>query len=205
MKNQLNTQERSPKLAESKLPLQPPLLVNIWLLILGVGLLSVAISSVAIISLTNTGGLEKDPHKQTTIATQKPAATGGNWWSTIVLLGAGVASAGAIYKWRHNLSSFPKRRLTRRQQRKRSLKQGEKIATTTEIAPIDNSLITNLEAAPEPLIEESLPVEVTPEIAVLPPEENSSSNLGEQSLAEMMDIRQHLSLAAILQDFKRPD
>lgn len=159
----------------------------------------------AIISLTNTGRVDKDPTKQTTIATQKPASIGGNWWSTIVLLGAGVASAGAIYKWRSNLSFLPKRGLTRRQQRKLSLKQGEKIAPITEVAPVDNSLIIDLEPTQQPLQEESLPVEVTPEIAVLPPEENSSSNLGEQSLAEMMDIRQHLSLSAILQDFKRPD
>ncbi len=204
MKNKSNTQERQLNLTESKLPNKPPFLIYLWLLIIGVGLLSIAISSVAIVSLTNTGRVDKDPTKQTTMATQK--SDGGNWWSTIVLLGAGVASAGAIYKLRHNLSSsLPKRGLTRRQQRKLSLKQGEGTVTTTEIAPIDNSLLVNLETAPEPLLEESLRVEVTPEIAVLPPEENSSSNLGGQSLAEMMDIRQHLSLSAILQDFKRPD
>lgn len=203
MKNKSNTQERQLNLTESKLPNKPPFLMYLWLLIIGVGLLSIAISSVAIVSLTNTGRVDKDPTKQTTMATQKP--DGSNWWSTIVLLGAGVASAGAIYKWRHKLSSLPKRGLTRRQQRKLSLKQGEGTVTTTEIAPVDNSLLVNLETAPEPLLEESLPVEVTPEIAVLPPEENSSSNLGGQSLAEMMDIRQHLSLSAILQDFKRPD
>ena len=203
MKNQLNTQERSPNLTESKLP-NKPFLLYLWLLIIGVGLLSIVISSVAIVSLTNTGRVDKDPTKQTTMATQKP--DGGNWWSTIIVLGAGVAGAGAIYKWRHKLSSLPKRGLTRRQQRKLSLKQGEGTATTTEIAPVvDNSLLVNLEAEPEPLQAESLPVEVTPEIAVLPPEENSSSNLDGQSLAEMMDIRQHLSLSTILQDFKRPD
>ncbi len=203
MKNQLNTQERQLNLTESKLPNKPPLLLYLWLLIIGVGLLSIAISSVAIVSLTNTGRVDKDPTKQTTMATQKP--DGGNWWSTIIVLGAGVASAGAIYKWRHKLLSLPKRGLTRRQQRKLLLKQGEGTVTTTEIAPTDNSLLVNLEAAPEPLLAESLPVEVTPEIAILPPEENSSTNLGGQSLAEMMDIRQHLSLSAILQDFKRPD
>jgi len=148
MKNKSNTQERQLNLTESKLPNKPPFLMYLWLLIIGVGLLSIAISSVAIVSLTNTGRVDKDPTKQTTMATQKP--DGSNWWSTIVLLGAGVASAGAIYKWRHKLSSLPKRGLTRRQQRKLSLKQGEGTVTTTEIAPVDNSLLVNLETAPEP-------------------------------------------------------
>lgn len=202
MKNYLSTHEEPPpKLAESQRPNKSSLLIYLWLLILGVGV-SITIAAIAIISLTNTGRVEKDPTQQTTIPSQQETTPTG-WLPTIALLGAGVASTVAIYKWRHNLPTLPKRGLSRRQQRRLIIKQGGTTAakTTTKIPPLP---------VPEPLLETQLRepdlIDDAPIVTVLPPENaQSPSDLGGQSLAEMMDIRQHFSLSAILQDFKRPD
>ncbi len=216
MKNNPNTQERSPVLSasppSSSHQQKSPLLANHpWLLVVGVGILSIALAAVAIFSLTSTGRVE-NPAKQTTTPTQ--FATPGNrsnsspnWLLTIVLLGAGTASVVAIYKWRQHLPNLPKRGLSRRQQRKLSLQQAKTPAIESPIEAEDAALNADLETLLELL--EDQPVEpvvmdVTPTIAVLSPEEDRPSNLGGQSLAEMMDIRKHLSLTAILQDFKRP-
>lgn len=190
MRNNSNTPERSPSLTKSNLP-KSRFLVHPWLLIVGGGVLSIAIASVAIISLTNTGRIAKDPSKQTTLATQKVDSAFGNWWA-MALLGAGVASTVVIFKWRHNLPIVFKGGRSRRQQRQLLLKQCAGIATeiTPEIAP----LIENQSVQPS-----------SPIVTVLPPERDQPSDLGEPSLAEMMDIRKHLSLTEILQDFKRPD
>ena len=205
MKNNLHTQARSPNLTKSNLPNQRPILLSLWLLIFAVGALSLAISAIAIINLTNTGNLEKDPSKQTTVATQTPyqnqSNSSPNWLLTIVLLGSSVAITRAVYKRRHNLPKFSRRGLTRRQQRKLSLQEVQ-ATTATET---DTSTFINLEATPEPLITAPLILEAPPKIAVLPPEEDASSYPSGESLAEMMDIRKHLSLETILQDFKRPD
>ncbi|WP_009631298.1 hypothetical protein [Synechocystis sp. PCC 7509] len=205
MTNHLNTQEPPPKLTESKLPNKSPLLIYLWLLILGFGALSMAIAAIAVVSLTNTGRTDKDSSQQTTIASQKaPTPTGGNWLPTIALMGAGVASTVAIYKWRHNLPTIPKRGRSRRQQRRLMLKQGETVGNKTTTVEVEPPPI------PEPLLEtqsvETDLIDNTPVVTVLPPEPTQvSSDLSGQSLAEMMDIRKHLSLSAILQDFKKPD
>ncbi len=221
MKNNPHTQERSPVLSASPPPTshqqqKSPLLANHpWLLVVGVGILSIAIATVAIFSLTSTGRVE-NPTKQTTTPTQfatpdNRSNSSPNWLLTIVLLGASTASAVAIYKWREHLPNLPKRGLSRRQQRKLLLQQGQNAkarAIETPIATEDTALNADLETLLELL--EDQPVEpvvmdVTPTISVLPPEDAQPNNLGGQSLAEMMDIRKHLSLGAILQDFKRPD
>ncbi len=186
MPNNSNTKERSPTLTKSNLP-KSRFLVHSWLLIVGGGLLSIAIASVAIISLTSTGRIAKDPSRQTTLATQKVDSAGGNWWA-MALLGAGVATTVVIFKWRPNLPIVFKGGRSRRQQRRLLLKQGAAIAT--EITPE----IENQSVQPS-----------SPTVTVLPPEKAQTSDLGEPSLAEMMDIRKHLSLTEILQDFKRPD
>lgn len=219
MKNHSNTQERSPiteSIPTSRRP-QPLLVAHPWLIVVGVGLLSIAIATVAIFSLTSTGRVEKDPTKQTTIATQTQNLPRNgrrdvsiNWWLIIVVLGAGAASVVAVYKWQH--LSNPKRELTRRQQRKLRQQNREAKNPPIEIeiaAESDSSNAKNLKTAPE-LIEleqlvEPILMDVTPTIAVLSPEAERKSDLAGQSLAEMMDIRKHLSLAEILQDFKRPD
>ncbi len=218
MKNHANTKERSPiteSTPTSRRP-QPLLVAHPWLIVVGFGLLSMAIATVAIFSLTSIGRVEKDPAKQTTIAnqTQNPPANRRrdvsiNWWVIVGLLGAGAASVIAVYKWQH-LSS-PKRGLTRRQQRKlRQQSKGANLPIETEIAAEhDSSNPKNFKPTPE-LIEDAQLIEpvlmdVTPTIAVLSPEAEGNSDLNGQSLAEMMDIRKHLSLAEILQDFKRPD
>ena len=190
MQNNSHTPERSPNLTESNLP-KSRFLVYSWLPIVVGGALSLAIASVAIISLTSTGRIAKDPSKQTTVATQKVTSTGGNWWA-MALMGAGVATSVVIFKWRHNLPIISKGGRSRRQQRRLLLKQCAGIATeiTPEIAP----LIENQSVQPS-----------SPIVTVLPPEKDQTSDLGGSSLAEMMDIRQHLSLTEILQDFKRPD
>ena len=97
-----------------------------------------------------------------------------------------------------------KRGLTRRQQRKLRQHTGAKIPPIqTEIAAEnDSSKAENLNV---PELAEPILMDVTPTIAVLSPEAERKSDLDGQSLAEMMDIRKHLSLAEILQDFKRPD
>lgn len=189
MQNNSHTPERSPNLTESNLP-KSRFLVYSWLPIVVGGALSLAIASVAIISLTSTGRIAKDPSKQTTVATQKVTSTGGNWWA-MALMGAGVATSVVIFKWRPMLIVFKGGR-SRRQQRRLLLKQGAGIVTeiTPEIAP----LIENQSVQPS-----------SPIVTVLPPEKAQTSDLGGSSLAEMMDIRQHLSLTEILQDFKRPD
>lgn len=225
MKNHSNTQERSPKLIESNPSIRRrqnklQLLTNHpWLLVVGVGALLMAIAAVAILSLTHTGRIEKDSTKQTTTFNQKTPITTNrnpnsspNWLLTIVLLSGGAASAVAIYKWRRHLPTIAKRELTRRQQRKLLLQQGKKTTTpliTKEITLENNSSSSNLKTVSEVILEDT-PVEpilmdVTPTIALLPPEETQPSDLGSQSLAEMMDIRKHLSLAAILQDFRRKE
>ncbi len=201
-----STQERSPQLAESNLPTSTqqnklPLLANHpWLIVVGVGMLSVAIAAMAIFSLTNIGRVEKDPAKQTTVTTQKQP-TKSNWLPTIILLGAGTGAI-ALYKLRSHLPTFSGRGLTRRQQRKLSLQQGKNTATvaskTNQTAPV-----------PEPIVEdqliEAVLMDVTPTITVLPPETERSNHPDREPLAEMMDIRKHLSLSAILnEDFKRP-
>ncbi|MBW4663998.1 MAG: hypothetical protein KME01_07335 [Chroococcus sp. CMT-3BRIN-NPC107] len=214
MKNNSSTQERSPKSIESELPKSPqqksPLFANHpWLLVVGVGALSMAIALVAVFSLTNTGRVAKDPTKQTTIlvAPQQPTPTktknnsSPNWILIIFLLGASVASVGAIYKWRPSLLSSPKRGLTRRQQRRLSRQKGNRPPTATAAVATEIPLETSiLENQPVPQ-----PGDDTPFITVLPPEKANPNDFGGQSLAEMMDIRQHLSLAAILQDLERPD
>ena len=191
MPNNSNTKERSPSLTKSNLP-KSRFPVHPWLLIVGGGLLSIAIASVAIISLTNTGRIAKDPSKQTTLTTQQVDSAGGNWWA-IALLGAGMASATVIFKGRHNLPIVFKGGRSRRQQRRLLLKQGTGMA---EITP---------EIAPKPLIENQSVKPSSPIVTVLPPERDQPSDLDGPSLAEMMDIRKHLSLTEILQDFKRPD
>ncbi len=187
MRNNSNTQERSPSLTKSNLPKKSRFLVHPWLLIVGGGVLSIAIASVAIISLTSTGRIAKDPSKQTTLATQKVDSAFGNWWATMALLGAGVASTVVIFKWRP-MPIVSKGGLSRRQQRRLLLKQGADMA---EITP---------EIAPKPLIENQSVKPSSPTVTVLPPERDQTTDL-----AEIMDIRQHLSLTEILQDFKRPD
>ena len=192
MRNNSNTQERSPSLTKSNLPKKSRFLVHPWLAIVGSVVLSIAIASVAIISLTSTGRIAKDPSKQTTLATQKVDSVGGNWWATMALLGAGVASTVVIFKWRPMPIVFKGGR-SRRQQRRLLLKQGAGMA---EITP---------EIAPKPLIENQSVEPSSPTVTVLPPERDQTTDLNGPSLAEMMDIRQHLSLTEILQDFKRPD
>lgn len=223
MKKNQNIQERSPTLTESnpltsrqlskRINTSQLLATHPWLLVVGVGGISIAIALVAIFSLTHTGRVEKNPSKQTTIVTQRQTTpppksnSSPNWLPTIILLGAGVASTVAIYKWRSHLPTIAKRDLTRRQQRKLLLQKGADIATAT-IKTENNPLSSELETFPpsqvedQPLVE-PIPTDIAPIITVLPPEETQSSALGEQSLAEMMDIRKHLSLSAILQDFKR--
>ncbi len=214
MKNQPSTQERSPNLTSnpsiSRRQNKLSLLAYPWLLVVGSGALLMAIATVAILSLTNTGRIEKDPTKQTTLFNQTTTPTKSqsnsspNWLPTIFILSAGVASVVAIYKWRLPIA---KRNLTRRQQRKLSLQQGRKTTTTpitNEITLENNSSPSNLdvlEAIPEDLPVEPILMDVTPNIALLPPEQAQ----GSQSLAEMMDIRKHLSLDAILQDFRRKE
>jgi hypothetical protein len=188
MPNNSHTSERSPSQTKSNLPKKSRLLVYSWLPIVVGGVLSLAIASLAIISLTNTGRIAKDPSKQTTIASQK-VATQGNRWLTVVLLGAGVATSVVVFKLRPNLPIIFQNRRSRRQQRRLLLKQNTGIAT--EITP-----------EIEPLIETPSVQPSSPTVTVLPPEQDRT---GEPSLAEMMDIRKHLSLTEILQDFKRPN
>lgn len=190
MPNNSNTPERSPSLTKSNLP-KSRFSVHPWLPIVGGGVLSIAIASVAIISLTSTERIAKDPSKQTTLATQKVDSAGVNWWA-MALLGAGVASTVVIFKWRPNLPIVFKGGRSRRQQRRLLLKQGASMAT--EITPEIEPLIENQAVKPS-----------SPIVTVLPPERDQTSDLDGLSLAEMMDIRKHLSLTEILQDFKRPD
>jgi hypothetical protein len=192
MPNNSHTSERSPSQTKSNLPKKSRLLVYSWLPIVIGGVLSIAIASLAIISLTNTGRLAKDPSKQTTTVTRKVTSPKGNGWLTVVLLGAGVATTVVIFKWRPNLPIIFQNGRSRRQQRRLLLQQNAAIAT--EITP-----------EIEPLIEPQSVQPSSPTVTVLPPEQERTSDLGEPSLAEMMDIRKHLSLTEILQDFKRPN
>lgn len=169
-----------------------------------------AIALLAVFSLTNTGRVAKDPTKQTTIlvAPQQPTTTktdnnsSPNWVLIIFLLGAGVVSAGAIYKYLPSLLSSPKRGLSRRQQRRLAQqKANQPPIATAEVAteiPVEVSILENQPL--EPQLGDDPPM-----ITVLPPEKAKPNDFNGQSLAEMMDIRQHLSLAAILQDLERPD
>jgi hypothetical protein len=219
MNNHPNTQERSLNANDStNLPQhKSSLLANYpWLLLVLVGILLMAIAAMAINSLTDTGSKEKDFTKQTTIvdqkATQSKSNSSSGWLPTILLLMVAGTSAVAIYKWRRHLPIIAtKRRLTRRQQRKQALQEDKTatpVATTPEMTLENTALNSELETLLEVLLEDQVvePVmDITPTITVLPPEQAQSNNLDGQSLAEMMDIRQHLSLATILQDFKRPD
>lgn len=215
MEDHQSTQQQSPDLKHSKLArtdrrpklLPPNLLVALlkrypWLLWSGmwVLLLSAAafISSIAIFSLMHTGRVAHQELPQP-IATENPAKA-SQTTSTMFLwvLGAVAltcSAAGYLASQRSNSSSSsakpekPVKRSaaripTRRQRRRRSRR---------ELLPSP--------PPPEPKpITPPVPAEIEPVVTVLPPEESHPLDTGEESLAEMMDIRKQRSLSSILDE-----
>lgn len=172
---------------------------GVWVLLLSAAAL---ISSIAILSLTHTGRTAHEEPQPTPIATENPAKTSQtNNVSSLWVLGAIALTCGAGYlviSKRLN-SSSPRlakplkrssaRTPTRRQRRRRSLQGLPPVSTPPE---------------PIPTVTSPVPADVEPVVTVLPPEEIRPLDSGEESLAEMMDIRKQRSLSSILgETFKK--
>ncbi len=201
-----------------------------WLIWGGMWLLLLLISVASIISLTHPPGVEPEEPQQKPVVVEKPTKISPQTDRTLPLLVLSAAAftltAGSlvIIKFRYSKARSPKRSLTRRQQRKLML---EAQAATTQSEPLTPPAPTpaaqsgvTVQASEKPLnaaevievLDNSLlstannstqnndlkPEE--PLVTVLPPEENDLADVGEESLAEKMDIRKHRSLSSILQD-----
>lgn len=110
-------------------------------------------------------------------------------------------------KLRQSANSSAQAVLTRRQLRRRRLKAQPSVFTPPEppvklSVPVETELIVT---APLPSENQVLAnTEISPpEATALPLQENPATDPGEDSLAEMLDIRKRLSLSAILRDCDR--
>lgn len=171
-----------------------------WLIWSGVWVFLLAITAIALFSLTHTGHVEQTP-EPTPVAAEKPAAKSSQTGNpmTLWLLGAVALSCAAgslvIYKrlknpsWPSQLRKRVKRSsaqvLTRRQQRQQQPQESPPVPT-----PVVESLAPVATA----------PDETEPMVTVVPPEESHPLDSGEESLAEMMDIRKQRPLSSILRD-----
>lgn len=213
MKNNQTTQQQSSESSDSKIAQSNPAgkltgfnslfkLLNHhpWLIWSGVWTLLLAITAIALFSLTHTGLVEQEP-EQIPIAAENPAATSSQTGNPIplLLLGAVALSCAAgslvIYKrrtdpsWprqlRKRVKSSSAQVLTRRQQRQQRLQESPPVPTPVvePLAPVA-----------------TVPEETEPVVTVVPPEESHPLDSGEESLAEMMDIRKQKPLSSILRD-----
>lgn len=173
-----------------------------WLILPGVWVFLIALTAIALFSLTYTGRVQQEEPKPTPVATDNLPETSSQASNPIALwlLGTATLTCAAgylvIYK-RLNSSSRPAKLrervkrsftqgLTRRQQRKRLLQESPPVSTPLEPLP--------------PVV--PVPTEIEPVVTVVPPEESHPLDSGEESLAEMMDIRKHQSLSSILGNSK---
>lgn len=213
MENNQTTQQQSSESSDSKLaqsnPVGKPTGLNSvfallnhrpWLIWSGVMAFLLAITAIALFSLTHTGNVEQEL-EPTPVAGENPAATSSQTGNpmTLWLLGAVALSCAAgslvIYKRLNDPSRSGKLRkrvkrssaqvLTRRQQRQQRLQESPPVPT-----PVVEPLAV---VAP-------VPVETEPVVTVVPPEESHPLDSGEESLAEMMDIRKQRPLSSILRD-----
>lgn len=220
MENNQSTQQSSAKLTQSNR--RPRQTVNWnflltllkhspWLIWVGVLVLLFAISFNAISSLIYGSNLPQAEPQPTPVTTQKPVKTSSQTSSYphLWLFGAVALScvAGSLVIYKRLNSSQPHQRrlrssgraLTRRQQRKRTIKAlpSERNSRSTTRQRQTSSISTAVESPlpSTPVLDKSEPV-----VKVLTPEESQPIDSGEESLAEMMDIRKQRSLSSILQN-----
>lgn len=218
MENNQSTQQSSAKLTRSNR--RPRQTVNWnflltllkhspWLIWVGVLVLLSAISFNAISSLIYGGNLPQAEPQPAPIAAQKPAKTSSQTTSypQLWLFGAVALScvAGSLIIYKRLNSSQPHqlrlrssgRSLTRRQQRKRTIKALPSSFPLRKppLSAITSSISTAVESPSPttPVLDKSEPV-----VTVLTPESSQRLDSGEESLAEMMDIRKQRSLSSIL-------
>ena len=211
MENNQSTQQQSSELSDSQVaqsgqPLEKPagrkslleLLKSYpWLLWSGLWVFLLAITAIAIFSLIHTTSMEKEQPEPTHVTADKSAKTSSQTANPIPLwlLGAVVVSCAAgslvFYKWLKNPSRPHKRvkrssaqLLKRRQQRQKQLQESLPVPTPLEPLPPVAPVLAETE----------------PEVTVLPPEESHLLDSGEESLAEMMDIRKQRPLSEFLRD-----
>lgn len=203
-----------------------------WLIWGGVGVLLLAIAAIAILSLTHPISLEQEPEPKPIAAERPiETSFQRDSYVPLWVVGAAALTFATgslvIFKllnsssWSFKLRGSSGRALTRRQQRKLLLQGYSSVHTqpepsppapiSVEIEPVvilppeeSHSLTSAEESLAEMLDDSSLSTseiaESEPVVTVLPPE-NHLVDSGE-SLAEIMDIRKHRSLASILQNSK---
>ncbi len=202
MDNNQNTQQQSPdlsysKLAQSKITLSAKLdsLLELIkdrprLVLSGTWVFLVAIAAIAALSLSHTNRekqAESQPPLVAATPVLEPAKTSshmGLWLLGTVALTFGAGSF-VIYK-QLNRSSW--------------LRQSIQNSSTAVLTPPTEQEISSLEPK-EPVstsIESAMPAETELDVMVLSPQDSHRHDSGEESLAEMMDIRKQLSLSSIL-------
>ena len=211
MENNQSTQQSSElsdsQVAQSDEPLEKPagrksplelLKYYPWLLWSGLLVFLLAITAIAIFSLTHTGLMEKEQPEPKPVTPEKTVKTSSQSANPIPLwlLGTVVVSCAAgslvFYKW---LKKPSQSRLRKRVKRSSAqvLKRRQQRQKQLQSPPVPTP--------PEPLLPVApVPAEKESEVTVLPPEESHLLDSGEESLAEMMDIRKHQSLASFLRD-----
>lgn len=216
MEDHQSTQQQSSELKHSKLaqtdrgsklPSSNPLIALLkrhpWLLWSGMWVLILSaaafISSIAIFSLMHTGRIAHQELPRPTVATENPAKASQTtstmflWVLGAVALTCSAAGYLAISQRLNSSSSAkpgkPVKRSAQtptRRQRRRRLRH-ELLPSPTPPKPM-------------PTVTPAVPAEVEPVVTVLPPEESHPLDTGEESLAEMMDIRKQRSLSSILDE-----
>ena len=176
-----------------------------WLIWSGLWLFLLATTVTAIFSLTNSDYVAQEEPQSKPVTVENPAETSfpaGSamplWLLSAVALTCATGylviskklnSSSRPAKLRKSAESSSEQMLTRRQQREQ-LHPGLPPVT----APLEQ----------KPPITPPLPAEIEPVVTVLPPEESHPLDSGEESLAEMMDIRKQRSLSSILgETFKK--
>ncbi len=176
-----------------------------WLIWSGLWLFLLATTTTAIFSLTNGDYVAQEPQPKP-VKVESPTETSFPAGSAIPLwvLSAVALSCAAGYlviskklnslsrrpaKLRKSVESSSEQTLTRRQRREQLHQELPPVT-----APLEQM----------PPVTPPLPAEIEPVVTVLPPEESHPLDSGEESLAEMMDIRKQRSLSSILgEPFKK--
>ena len=160
---------------------------GIWVLLLSA---AAFISSIAIFSLTHTGRISHQEPQQRTVAAEKPEASQTPGVMSLWVLGAVALTCTAagylvISKQSAKLDKSVKHsaaRVPTRRQRRQRLLHEQPPSFPSKLTPITPPV----------------PAEIETVVTVLPPEQSHPLDAGEESLAEMMDIRKDRPLSSIL-------
>ncbi len=193
MENNQNKQQRLSELAYSRLTpsrrreivrlaswnsLQELMKHRPMLVLTGVWVSLIVSATIAAFSLSNTGHVEQQETTPTPVAAENPAENSSQTGNPLHLwlLGAFVltSAAGSVVISKHLNRSLPPR------QRKHTQNSSARVLKSRTEQPL-------------------APGKTEPVVTVLPPEESQPLDSGEESLAEMMDMRKQRSLSSILQ------